>query len=365
MSTVQQEGSAEVGGWDAKTGRPINGSSSSATTTSTAGVQRGALLGDFRNEKLGIVDRFVDNQQEAAALAKSALNRRADAHFEAEARCQGTPGIRAGGKVQIEGVGTKFSGTYVVSSVTHLYRGKKGYQTSFTISGRSERGLLDLVHPPAKREWSRHLVVGIVTNVNDPDKLGRVRVKYPSLPAGSGGDLESSWAQMVTLGASNQRGALMLPEIDDEVIVGFENGDARRPLILGACFHGMKKPSPDLLQDNDGSFAMVSNKKSFMKTAEDMTFKSDKDLIIEISGDDKEKVDGQVELKAGSSYKVEAGTSVTLKGNSITVEAASSLKLKGATVDIESSGPASFKGAMVNVEASGPASLKGAMVNIG
>ena len=74
--------------------------------------------------------------------------------------------------VKIEGVGTQLGGTYIVSSSTHTYKGKSGYQTSFQISGRSERGLLDLVHPPERHDWSRDLVVGVVTNNNDPDADG-------------------------------------------------------------------------------------------------------------------------------------------------------------------------------------------------
>ena len=157
----------------------------------------------------------------------------------------------------------------------------------------------------------------------------------------------------------------MLPQVDDEVIVGFENGDTRRPLVVGAVFNGKAKPGDELLQDNDGSFAVVSNEKALMHSKEDMTFKSDKKMIIEVTKDREEKIDGQIKLKAGTAYSIEAGSDMKVKGVSVTVEASGSLKLKGATVDIESSGPANFKGALVNVEASGPASLKGAMVNIG
>ena len=364
LTTVQQDKEVQVVGWDPKAKQAINGSASNGETTSVAGIQRSTLPQKFGNTKVLIADRHVDNTGEAAAMAKSALDRRADAHFEAEGRCVGTPAIKAGCKLKLKGVGTTFSGTYIVSSATHLYRGEKGYTTSFVISGRSERGLLDLVHPPEKRDFSRHMVVGLVTNVNDPDKLGRVKVKYPTLPSQST-PLESTWARVITLAASTSRGALMLPEVDDEVVVAFENGDTRRPLVVGAVFNGKAKPGDELLQANDGSFAVVSNKKAFMHSKEDMTFKSDKKMIIEVTNDREEKIDGQIKLKAGTAYSIEAGSDIKVKGVSVTIEASGSLKLKGATVDIESSGPANFKGALVNVEASGPASLKGAMVNIG
>ena len=88
----------------------------------------------------------------------------------------------------------KFSGTYTVTSSTHTYRGTTGYQTSFQISGRSSRTLLELMRPPQERDWSATLVVGVVTNNNDPDQMGRVRVKYPSLSDSE----ESAWARIAT-----------------------------------------------------------------------------------------------------------------------------------------------------------------------
>ena len=105
--------------------------------------------------------------------------RRADGYVEAEGVAVGNPEIRAGCKVKIEGVGRSFGGTYIVSSSTHLYRGGKGYTTSFVISGRSERGLLDLMHPPREarlesRPRGRHR-----DQQQRPDQMGRVKVKFP------------------------------------------------------------------------------------------------------------------------------------------------------------------------------------------
>jgi uncharacterized protein involved in type VI secretion and phage assembly len=210
--------------------------------------------------------------------------------------------------------------------------------------------------------------------VNDPDKLGRVKVKYPVLPDDKTSQpAESFWARIVTTAASNNRGLLMLPELDDEVLVVFENGDARRPLIVGALFNGRNKPNDELLQTQDGSFSVVSNKKGFVHTKEDLTFKSDKKMILQITGNREEKTDAELKseagtkatLKAGSSYTIEAGSSMTIKGATISVEATGSLKLKGATVDIESQGPATLKGATVDVQGQAMTNIKGAIVNLG
>ena len=95
---------------------------------------------------------------------------------------------------------------------------------------------------PASRSSSFRrdgLVIGIVTTVGNPQgSAGDVKVKYTSL----GDQVESNWARVVTLGAGCSRGMTFLPEINDEVIVGFEGGDARRPVVLGGVYNGQDVP---------------------------------------------------------------------------------------------------------------------------
>jgi uncharacterized protein involved in type VI secretion and phage assembly len=374
VTAAQQLESTEVRGWDPKAKREISGSGSSPELSSKPGMERGAALAvKASSNSMLVATRTVENADEAKALANAALRRRAEAFLEAQGECRGNPAVRAGKPVKISQVGSKFSGTYYVSSAQHVYRGKKGYQTMFEISGRSSRGLLDLVHPPAKSDWAANLVVGIVTNVNDPDDLGRVRVKFPSLPDQSG-PAEGNWARIASVAAGNARGVLMLPHVDDEVVVAFENGDARRPIVLGAMFNGKDKPGADLLQEKKGSFAMVSTEKGFMHTADDFTIKSDKKMVLTIGSDVEEKVSGKqtsetsgdVKTKSSGSYTIEAGSSLKIKAATIEIEASGSLKLKGATVEIEGSGTATVKAnGSLDLQSSGVASLKGSMVNIG
>lgn len=83
-------------------------------------------------------------------------------------------------------------------------------------------------------------VIGLVVDNKDPDKLARVKVKFPTLP----GTDTSWWAPVASLGAGKDRGWFFLPEIDDEVLVMFAHGDIRRPIVLGAIWNGKDKP-PD------------------------------------------------------------------------------------------------------------------------
>ena len=91
-----------------------------------------------------------------------------------------------------------------------------------------------------------------MTQNDDPDELGRVRVKYPAL----GDETEGWWARVAAPGAGKDRGLLMMPLVGDEVLVGFEHGDARRPFVLGSLWNGEDKPG-ELVQ-TDGSFALRS-----------------------------------------------------------------------------------------------------------
>ncbi len=82
------------------------------------------------------------------------------------------------------------------------------------------------------------MVIGVVTAVDDPESLGRVKVKFPWLAD----DYESWWARVAQLGAGPDRGAVWLPEVNDEVLVAFEHGDTRRPYVVGGLCNGVDNP---------------------------------------------------------------------------------------------------------------------------
>jgi uncharacterized protein involved in type VI secretion and phage assembly len=77
----------------------------------------------------------------------------------------------------------------------------------------------------------------LVTNIVDPDRLGRVQVSFPWL--GSSGETDvRAWATLCSPYADNNQGLLALPEVDSQVVVAFEAGNLRRPYILGAAWNG-------------------------------------------------------------------------------------------------------------------------------
>ncbi len=81
------------------------------------------------------------------------------------------------------------------------------------------------------------IVTALVVMNEDPEKMGRVRVRYPWM----GADERSGWVRVASVYAGNGRGVGFLPEVGDEVVVGFEQGDTERPLVLGSLWNGGDK----------------------------------------------------------------------------------------------------------------------------
>jgi len=82
-------------------------------------------------------------------------------------------------------------------------------------------------------------MIGVVTDNKDPDKLGRVKVKIPTLDE----QQTTWWCPLIMLGAGKNRGWFFIPEVNDEVLLLFEHGDLNRPMVVGALWNGKDKPS--------------------------------------------------------------------------------------------------------------------------
>jgi uncharacterized protein involved in type VI secretion and phage assembly len=255
--------------------------------------------------------------------------------------------------VQVEGIGTKFKGKYLLSEVVHVYTESKGFATSFRISGQSTRGIVDAIRPVEKSDWAGSVVLGEVTNNNDPDGLGRVKVRFPTL----GDQLESWWARIASPSAGKDRGLLMMPIPGDEVLVAFEHGDARRPYVIGSVWNGKSKPG-NLVQ-KDGSLVIQSDKQVQMKAKEPISVKGDKELTIETTGKIAQKTSNKLELEASSDANLKA-MKVAINANSdITLNANASITIKATgKVSVEAGG-------MLTLKSSGVVQVSGTAIKLG
>jgi uncharacterized protein involved in type VI secretion and phage assembly len=337
VSGVQQVDEVVVRGWDHGSNEVIEAKAKADSLDTEIGIGRGSVSSALGGGTLLVADRPVASSDEADALAKSVVAQLANGYLEADGHCKGDPRLRAGTKLKVDGVGSRFGGTYTLSSTTHVFRGSKGYQTMFRVSGRSSRGLIELMTPAAHRKWGNSVVVGVVTQNEDPDKLGRVRVKYPAL----GDDAEGWWARVVSPAAGKGRGLLMLPQTGDEVVIGFEHDDVRKPYVLGSIWNGKGQPG-DKLAHKDGSFGLQSDKQIVISAKDNISIKSAKDLTIETDGNISQKPSGDFEIEGGKTVSIKAQTSVT-------IEAQADLTIKAASLSLKATGVVQISGSQITL----------------
>ena len=180
----------------------------------------------------------------------------------------------------------------------------------------------------------------LVTMNNDPDNFGRVKVRFPWLSDTN----ESSWARVATLMAGNDRGFYFLPEVDDEVLVAFENGDISHPYIIGSLWNGQDHPPEKnddgkndvrmiksrcghiiKLNDQDGKESIEVIDKSgansiiIDSTKNTLTINMDKDVTV-LASNGTIKLNAQnIEIKSSAAIKIESGASMDIKGATVNI----------------------------------------------
>ncbi|MEY2831141.1 MAG: hypothetical protein RLZZ574_399 [Cyanobacteriota bacterium] len=199
----------------------------------------------------------------------------------------------------------------------------------------------DLLINNQKNNHFTGVTVGLVTNNKDPDGLGRIKVKFPWLSDTE----ESYWARVLTPMAGGDRGIYFLPEVNDEVLVAFEQGDMSFPYILGSLWNGKDKPPVKnddgknnqkviksrsghqiilddtkdaekiIIQDKTGKNQIVidsQNNQMDIKVEKDLTIETQGKIIIK-SKDDLAIECKNLSIKTQENYQLETGKNCTIK----------------------------------------------------
>ncbi|MCL1848310.1 MAG: phage baseplate assembly protein V [Clostridiales bacterium] len=191
---------------------------------------------------------------------------------------------------------------------------------------------------------SYNLMSALVIDVNDPDNLGRVKIALPALPEGP-----ELWARVVSPIAGEDRGLCLLPEIEDEVLVAFTQGELSSAYILGGLW-GKQKPPPEGLGGSENNLKMWRTRSGNTMTFDDkdgeekiiITDKEENTIMIETSENRitvkaKKKIviqaDGDVAINGGT-IKMKADTIEITADSSMTLDGGSTADLKAGTVNI-------------------------------
>ena len=177
----------------------------------------------------------------------------------------------------------------------------------------------------------------LVLDIKDPDNQGRVKITLPWSPDAQGGRYEA-WARLATLFGGNNRGSWFVPDVDDEVLVAFEQGDARRPYVLGGLWNG-RDQAPEAMDGAGNNYKKVLRSRNGVKVTLDDQDGQEK-LLLETPGGQK------ITLKDGPG----AVEIIDSNGNSIKLEAAGITVTASAKVTVNASQVAISAG-MVTVDA--------------
>ena len=274
--------------------------------------------------------------------------------------------------LQLKGLGNRFSGAGLVGGVIH--RIEAGLWKTEAQFGLPANWLSDTTgfEASAVTTGTRGLVIGKVTKLNgDPKSLSRIQVKVPEFDDGA----TPLWARLGSNYASNNAGAMFLPEIDDEVVIGFLNDNPSSPVILGALHNPLAVPPEGFTEYDEANNTKAIISREQLK----IVFNEEKKVLsIQTPGgnkisfdDDKETVQctdqhkntvtmdnsgialdstKDVLISATGDIVIKAGKNVKIEGQEVSADGSIGFKAKGgASNEITSGGTLKIQGSLVQI----------------
>ncbi|MEO0969532.1 MAG: VgrG-related protein [Cyanobacteria bacterium J06639_18] len=386
VTSAEQVREVEVRGWDYTQKRPIVSTvqSASVITQTDNGVgseTSNKFNGKPPKPKMIIVDKPVFKPKEADIMAQALCDELGGQFISADAQSEGNAEVRAGKIVNLKDMG-QHSGKYYITETRHTYSARV-YTTDFSIRGNRGGNLFTALANQNKPDPGHTLLVGIVTDNQDPEGWGRVKVKFPTMTE----EHASNWARVIAPGAGAGRGIYYLPEINDEVLVGFEHGDINRPYIIGGVWNGVD-PTPRDIGDTvvDGKVRLRSSTTRFGhktwfvdddKGSEKRGYyiqtgtgpghrlrfnDTEKFIEIETAGGQRihlSDVDGSISIKADTKIDQTTTANISSKAASIDTSADANLSMKsGGATNLSAGATVSMTaGTTINISAGGAVTI--------
>jgi phage baseplate assembly protein V len=186
---------------------------------------------------------------------------------------------------------------------------------------------MELDHGPEGQPRVYGVVVAVVTSVDDDQQLGRVRVRFSF-----GGRTESAWARIASPWAGpKQRGAYFVPEVDDEVLVAFADGNLGHPYVLGFLW---SQPSPPPQTSPKAGVSVIRSARGHRIEIDDnkglITLRTKGDTCV-VLDDSTGKVTidakGAIKINSTTDLSLVAKNSVSIEGTDVSIHAKKQIKL--------------------------------------
>jgi hypothetical protein len=286
--------------------------------------------------------------------------------MQMEGSAHGDQRMRAGTWIELKGFGGQFNGKYYLTSTTHVFsngRGGRnaGYVVEFKSEGSRTGTLLEAAGGISGTGKSDKFgingaVPAIVTNINDPENLGRVKVRWPHLDP----NVESTWARVI----SPHHGMMLRPAVNQEVLTVFEDGDMNKPYVIGALWNGNNAPpskhdSSDHIDSADSFIITTENCALALSEPDKTVGMYIKDGPSAIVTDEKALILANFKSPDDCKIMLEKGShKITVKNNGdveidsmgkVTFKALQDVSISGMNVDISANAQLTIKGAMVKI----------------
>ncbi|WP_046243796.1 type VI secretion system Vgr family protein [Hymenobacter terrenus] len=209
-------------------------------------------------------------------------------------------------------------GKYLLTTVTHIIDQDNYHNVFEAVPWSAEHPPLNPhVQPPVG-----HPELAEVIDLKDPERLGRLRLRYPWQVA-SPADAETDWVRMTTPYSGDGKGQLFNPELGSQVLVGYEQNRAETPVVLGNLVHGQNKQA--------AKYSPADNHLKGLQTAGGNKFvmkdtKGEQHILISNSNNKGTAV--AVSFKGDGSVHIHSNGPVTVNGSVITLDAGEKGEIK-------------------------------------
>lgn len=367
--------------WDPKQQAVVQGNSASPVSLNAQGNLTGSTLAQVASPATYTLQTGAT--QPMATLtdwAKAAQQKAALARIRGRMRFRGNASAVPDSLIEVKGVGARFSGSVYVSAIEHgLSNGNWTTQVEFGMRPEWHVERDDVTAPlnGGLLPGVNGLHIGVVLKLDgDPEGEQRIQVNVPVLQA----QTQGVWARLLQFYASNAFGAFFLPEVGDEVLLGYLNDDPSHPVVLGSLYSSSRKP-PYTFDAKNNTKAIVTrclhkiefNEEDKIITvitpAKNQVVLDDKNQAITVQDQHNNSIklsSAGIALTSQSDIKLTAQGNVTITANAaININAQAELKATGLNVTCEAQVGFTGKGsATAELSAAGQTTVKGAMVMI-